>query len=66
MITASENVIPQEQKNVFGVFLKLFVFPQRVMQMEQSLTAHFMDWEIESQKSEKKLTVVNERARLIN
>ena len=34
--------------------------------MEQSLTAHFMDWEIESQKSEKKLTVVNERARLIN
>lgn len=32
------------------------------MQMEQSLTAHFMDWEIESQKSEKKLTVVNEKA----
>ena len=26
MITASEDAIPQEQKNVFGVFLKLLVF----------------------------------------
>ena len=25
MITASEDAIPQEQKNVFGVLLKLFV-----------------------------------------